>query len=121
MSQNTSENPGLLPYGSNVGAPAIKIEDVSIWKNRGVEKVNKQLNAKLVELKEEYAKLVEEFQWNELVYKAIFSFEPVIGETYHLYLNKQGNLFLSLIDPTEWNKEHVGTFKLSSDLKWIKQ
>lgn len=121
MSQNTSENPGLLSYGSNVGAPAIKIEDVSTWKNRGVQKVNKQLNTKLTELKEEYAKLIEEFQWNELVYKSTFSFEPVVGETYHLYLNKQGNLFLSLINPNEWDRKHMGTFKLTSDLKWVKQ
>jgi hypothetical protein len=27
--------------------------------------------------------------------------------------------FLSLIGPNEWNKEHIGTFKLNSDKKWI--
>jgi len=29
MSENIAENPGLLPYGSNVSAPAIIIEDIS--------------------------------------------------------------------------------------------
>ena len=118
---NISDNPGLLPYGSNVGAPAIKVEDVSTWKNRGVQKVNKQLNTKFNELKEEYNKLIEEFQWNDLVYRSNFSFEPVIGETYHLYIGKDGNLFLSLIGPTEWNREHMGTFTLNSEQKWVKK
>jgi hypothetical protein len=26
-----------------------------------------------------------EYEWNELVYNSKFSFEPVIGEIYHLY------------------------------------
>ncbi len=121
MNENISENPGLLPYGSNVGAPAIKVEDVSSWKTRGVQKVNKQLQTKYFELKEEYEKLIDELRWNELVYQAQFNFEPVIGETYHLYIGKSGNLFLSLIGPTEWNKEHMGTFKLNSEQKWIRQ
>lgn len=114
-------NQSQLTYGSNVSAPAIKVEDVSTWKNRGVQKVNKQLNSKFNELKEEYNKLIEEFQWNDLVYRSNFSFEPVIGETYHLYIGKDGNLFLSLIGPEEWNREHMGTFKLNSEQKWVKQ
>jgi hypothetical protein len=27
--------------------------------------------------------------------------------------------FLSLISPQEWNKEHVGTFQLNSNKKWV--
>ena len=52
-------------------------------------------------------------------YNSKFSFEPVIGEIYHLYRDAQGFDFLSLIAPQEWNKEHIGTFKLNSDKKWI--
>jgi hypothetical protein len=44
-----------------------------------------------------------------------FSFEPVIGEIYHLYRDAAGLNFLSLIGPQEWNKEHIGTFKLNSE------
>jgi hypothetical protein len=36
-------NPGLLPYASNVGAPAIKVEDISTWKAVNAIKVNHQL------------------------------------------------------------------------------
>ena len=117
---NVADNPGLLPYASNVGAPAIRTEDIDAWKQRGVNKVNKQLSTKFEELKEEYKRLVQEFQWNELVYTAKFSYEPVIGETYHLFVGNDGAPFLSLIGPNEWNREHIGSFRLDSNQKWIK-
>jgi len=117
---NVSDNPGLLPYGSNVGAPAIKIEDISSWKSTNIVKVNHQLKKRFNELKEEYQKLVEEYKWNELVYNAKFSFEPVIGHIYHLYVGKDSNIFLSMVNPEEWNYEHIGTFSLDSNNKWIR-
>jgi len=119
-SEEGGYNAHLLPYATNVGATIIKSDDVDLWKQRGVNKVNKQLETKFNELKEEYQKLVDEFKWNDLVYKAKFSFEPVIGEAYHLYIGNDGNLFLSLISPNEWNREHFGSFRLDSNQKWIK-
>jgi len=113
-------NAHLLPYATSVGAPAIHVEDVDLWKQRGVNKVNKQIQTKFNELKDEYQRLVEEYKWNELVYTAKFSFEPVIGETYHLYVGKDGGVFLSLIGPNEWGREHIGSFRLNSQQKWIK-
>jgi hypothetical protein len=109
----------ILPYASNVGAPIIKIDDVVSWKSRGINSVNKEFEQKFIELKMEYQKLMEEYEWNELVYNAKFSFEPVIGEIYNMYRDDKGVNFLSLIGPKEWNKEHIGTFKLNSDKKWI--
>lgn len=119
-SEEGGYNAHRLPYATSVGAPSIKPEDVDLWKQRGVNKVNKQLETKFNELKEEYQRLVDEFRWNELVYTSKFSFEPVIGNTYHLYVGNNGNVFLSLISPNEWNREHIGSFKLDSNQKWIK-
>ena len=51
---NVADNPGLLPYGSNVGAPAIKQEDVSLWKNEKVNKTNQYFHTRYEEIKEEY-------------------------------------------------------------------
>ncbi len=82
---NVSDNPGLLPYGSNVGAPAIQVSNIEHWKGPRVIHVNQQFEDKFEELKKEYEKLIEEYRWNDLVYKAKFSFEPVIGKIYHLY------------------------------------
>lgn len=113
-------NASLLPYATNVGAPAIRPDNIDDWKLRGVNKVNKQIETKFNELKGEYLKLVEEYQWNELVYQAKFAYEPVIGETYHLYVGKDGGPFLSLIEPHEWNRELIGSFQLNSEQKWVK-
>lgn len=112
-------NASLLSYPTNVGAPVIHIDNLVSWKSRGISNVNKQFESKFNELRVQYENLMKEFEYNELVYNANFSFEPVIGEIYHLYRGEDGINFLSLISPTEWNKEHLGTFQLNSDKKWI--
>ena len=112
-------NASLLFYPTNVGAPVIHIDNLVSWKSRGISNVNKQFESKFNELKLQYESLMKEFELNELVYNANFSFEPVIGEIYHLYRGEDGINFLSLISPSEWNKEHLGTFQLNSDKKWI--
>ena len=119
FSEETGYNASLLPYSTNVGAPFIKMDDVVSWKSRGISNVNKEFENKFNELKIQYLNLMKEYEWNELVYSSKFSFEPVIGEIYHLYNGDDGIHFLSLISPQEWNKVHIGTFKLNSDKKWI--
>ncbi len=114
------DNPGIMPYTTNVGAPAIRKDDVDLWKQRSVTKVNHQFKTRFEELKKQYEQLVDEFEWNDLVYNAKYSFEPIIGETYHLYY-KEDEPFLSLIAPNEWNKPYIGSFTLDSNNKWIKQ
>ncbi len=119
FSENEGYNASLLSYSTSVGAPVIRVDDVVSWKSRGISAVNKEFENKFNELKMQYEDLMQEFEWNELVYKAKFSFEPVIGEIYHLYANEDGSNSLSLIAPNEWNKVHIGTFKLNSDKKWV--
>jgi hypothetical protein len=119
FSDEKGYNASLLSYPTNVGAPVIHIDNLVSWKSRGISNVNKQFENKFNELKVQYENLMKEFENNELVYNANFSFEPVIGETYHLYRGDDGSNFLSLISPAEWNKEHLGTYQLNSDKKWI--
>ena len=114
------ENAELLPYGSNIGAPAIKVSNIEHWKEPRVLSINQHFENKFEEIKNEYEKLIEEYKWNELVYKAKFSFEPVIGKIYYLYYGLNDKVFLSLIGPNEWNKKHIGSFKYNYDNKWIK-
>lgn len=119
FSDDKGYNASLLPYSTSIGAPVIRVDDVVSWKSRGISNVNKQFENKFNELKIQYQILMKEYEWNELVYNARFSFEPVIGEIYHLYIGDDGINFLSLISPQEWNKEHIGTFKLNSEKKWV--
>ena len=79
-----------------------------------------QFKDKFLSLKDEYLKLLDEYKWNDLVYRSKYNFEPVIGETYHLYDNDKGEMFLSLIEPHEWNRICIGSFKLNHENKWIK-
>ena len=48
---NVSDNPGLLPYGSNVGAPAIQVSNIEHWKEPRVSDVNKQFQERFEGLK----------------------------------------------------------------------
>jgi hypothetical protein len=69
----------------NVGA-AIRMDDVVSWKSRGISNVNKEFEKnKFNELKTQYQNLMEEYEWNELVYNSKFSFEPVVEKS--LYAN----------------------------------
>jgi len=52
-----------------------------------------------LELKAEYEKMMQEFEYNKLIFDAKFSFEPIVGEVYHLYKKENGETFLSIIAP----------------------
>ena len=117
---NYVENPGIMSYGTDLGAPSIRPENIENWKNSKIIKVNKEFSNRYEFLKKQYDDLIEEFKWNDMIYRSKFNFEPVVGETYHLYCRQNGKNFLSLIEPNQWNKEHIGTFTLNFDNKWIK-
>ena len=117
---NVAKKPNLLPYGSNVGAPSIKPTDISSWKDKKVVTTNHYFSSRYDEIKKDYLKLMEEYEWNTLVYNAEFRFKPVMGKVYFLYQKDDGKLFLSLIEPNEWDKIFIGAFKLISDNRWEK-
>ena len=117
---NVAKKPNLLPYGSNVGAPSIKPTDISSWKEQKVVTTNHYFSSRFDEIKKDYLKLMEEYEWNTLVYNAEFRFKPVMGKVYFLYQKDDGKLFLSLIEPDEWDKIFIGAFKLISDNRWEK-
>ena len=108
----------LKPYATNVGAPAIQVTDNSSWKTRNINKANKQIKAKYLELKAEYEKMMAELEYNTLVYNSRYTFEPIVGETYHLYRDKKEESFLSIIAPSDCNFDHIGSFLLNSELIW---
>jgi len=119
--ESQSYNSSLLPYGTNIGAPSITTNHVSAWKNSSVNSFNHVFHDKIETIKKNYQSLIDEYQTNELLYGLNLTFEPIIGETYHLYMKENsGEHFLSLIHPTSWNRKHIGSFKLNSDKVWQK-
>ena len=118
--EQQSYDAALKPYATNVGAPAIQVEDVTAWKKRNIHKANKQLKTKYLEIKAQYDAMLEELEYNNLVYSARFNFEPIVGETYHLYRDKKEQPFLSIIAPSDCNFDYIGSFELNSELMWKK-
>jgi len=110
----------LKPYATSVGAPVITTTDTLAWKNRSINKINHKVKTKYLEIKEQYEKLMQEYEHNQLIFNAKFSFEPIIGETYHLYKRDNGEVFLSLIAPHQCNFEFLGSFYLNAEQIWQK-
>ena len=110
----------LKPYASSVGSPVITTTDTVSWRNRSIRKINNKVEAKYLELKAEYQKMIEEFEYNKLIFDAKFNFEPIIGKVYHLYKRKNGESFLSIIAPEECNFNFLGSFYLNADQIWEK-
>jgi hypothetical protein len=107
----------LLPYASSVSGPLIEVPNVDAFKRKGVEKASKILSAELEELQQRIKDFVTQAGNTQRVYAATYKFEPIVGETYHLYEGESG-VFLSIIPPNQWRKTHVGSFRLTSDFKW---
>jgi len=117
---NDGYNASALSYPTSVGAPQIDSGSIALWRTMSVNKVNKELKASFAELKEQYERLIQEYKWNELVYSARFNFEPMPGEEYHLYVGDDGEPMLSILAPNDWNRQHLGSFRLDTKMKWNK-
>ena len=111
----------LLPYATSNSSPVISIPNVDAFKKKGVDKVSKQFQAELTDLQNKIKSFVTLAADTQQVYSAKFKFEPIVGESYHLYVKKKGENFLSLIAPSNWNKEHLGTFRLNGEYKWERE
>ncbi|WP_193212423.1 DUF2452 domain-containing protein [Luteolibacter marinus] len=107
----------FLPYPASTLSPRIVPTDLSSFKARGIAEVERDLQQKLIELREQYLAAIDHFNWNKLVYEAQIQFEPVVGETYHLY-ESRGRRMLSMIGPDQWSMPHLGSFRLNVDRQW---
>ncbi len=113
-----SAGKGFLPYPAELSGPSIVPNDLSGFRARGVSKVEKELRQQLVELRERYVRVIDEFNWNKLIYESEFAFEPVMGEIYHLYRRTGGGYQLMLVAPGEWHRPWLGSFRLNIDGRW---
>lgn len=108
----------FLPYPTSTLSPRILPNDLTTFKSRGISRVQKEFQQQLKELHEHYRELVDQFNWNKLIYEAKFGFEPLVGETYHLY-ELRGKRTLSMIAPEQWKgKKWIGSFRLNADGQW---
>ena len=100
-----------------------KVYELENWKPSHGSEVKKYFINKSNELKDEYIKLVNEFNLNKLIFESTITFKPIMGKKYYLYKNAKNERFLSLISPEEWNKktnlEYLGAFRQDTSLKWV--
>ena len=104
-------------YPTTISAPSFA--PISIDRSDSI-KADKYFSSRLNEIKSEYKELVNEYKWSNIIYNALYNFQPILGEFYYLYLNNDNKHFLSIIEPSEWNQTYVGTFKLLNNGKWEK-
>lgn len=109
---------GLKAYGTNVGAPAIQVISIALWKNSHIQKVNSQFRTRYDELKASYEAMMQQLEYNNMIYNAKFNFEPIVGKTYHLYKDKDEHPFLSIIPPQECNFNFLDSFRLNAEMIW---
>jgi hypothetical protein len=117
LSQDLPTSAAFLPYPVSTLSPKIVPNDLTSFKSRGLSQVERDLHQKLTEMREQYVRTIEHFNWNKLVYEADIQFEPVMGETYHLYRVRQKNI-LSMIGPDQWAQKHLASFRLNLDRQW---
>ena len=53
--------------------------------------LNHQYQTEFQELKSKYEQLLLDYEWNSLIYKSKFNFEPIVGQVYHLYKKENGD------------------------------
>lgn len=107
----------IKPYPTTVGSQ--KFDIIEIDKGDSI-KADKFFKQRLDEITKQYNELLESYESTKLVYETKFSFQPDLGVMYHMYLNKDGNTFLSIINPDEWDREYVGSYVLGSNGVWDK-
>lgn len=108
----------FIPYPVSTLSPPIVPNDLTSFKSRGISEVQRDLRQKLSEIREEYLRVIDHFNWNKLVYESEIRFEPVVGETYHLYETRSGRA-LSMIGPDQWPQRHLASVRLNVDRQWL--
>jgi len=93
--------------------------DVEKWIIPYKSEVGKEFKQRYDKIVSDYTKLVEEFDWNNIIYSIKLNYKPIIGNEYHLYFEDE-RYFLSLIAPHEWNKNCLGSFRFDHNGKWNK-
>jgi hypothetical protein len=125
-----AENPGLIAYPHTVGSIAIRPEDQGKLKSRALTAMREQTNRQLEQLQKQAELLAAQanelrkrVEVSEQIYLAELSFEPFVGNIYHLY-KKEDKYKLMLIAPNEWGTskriylEYISSVKLLSDHTW---
>ena len=120
----------VLPYASSAAGVAVRPTGEGVIKHKALSAMEEQTNMQLNQIKEQIELLARQAQeirkrkeLSMMIYDAKISFKPQIGQTYHLYENKNSIHVLSLVAPQEWGsngpfKQFVASVQLLADHTW---
>lgn len=112
----------IKSYPTEIGSQPFEPDNVELFRLDKTNKLKHHYLTKFEELKNQYISFMEDIKLNERLYKAKYSFQPIVGQNYYLYATSETGDFLSIISPSEWGKrkfELVGTFQLQTDGRWF--
>lgn len=128
--EKIAQNPGLLEFAHTVGGAVIRPEDMGKVKSRSLLAMRQQTDIQLAQLYKQMQLLADQarliakrVEVSERIYAARMNFEPLIGNTYYLYEQKDGQDALSIIAPHEWGRSQpfrafVASAFLLADHTW---
>ena len=87
--------------------------------NMQLEQIRKQIELLALQAHE----IQKRKELSLMIYNARLSFQPNIGQVYHLYEKHDGSYILSLVSPKEWGasgpfKRFISPVKLLADHTW---
>jgi hypothetical protein len=120
----------VLPFAASVSGAVVKPNEEGVIRHKALSAMEEQTNMQLTQIRQQIELLAiqaKEIQKRKelsmLVYDAKLSFDPVIGQTYYLYLKEDGSHLVSMVSPKEWGvklpfKAFVAAVKLLADHTW---
>ena len=117
------------PYPVSRLAPAIELVDLA----REISEADKMLNARvgaklkviadqIRALQKEARSILDEAKQDQDLNHARCSFQRKPGNIYHLYREKEGSTYFSMLSPEDWQgkapHEFVGSYRLENDMTW---
>ncbi len=128
--EKVTETPSTLPYAHHVGSAVIRPLDRGKIEGLAVQAMYEQSDMALEQIKKQVELLMDQAKSihdrvaiSEKIYKAEYSFAPIIGQMYFLYEKKEEQWVISMIGPEQWGKKgspyrFLHKVKLLADHTW---
>jgi hypothetical protein len=120
----------VLPYAASVSGALIRPNEEGMIKHQALSAMEEQTNMQLTQIRQQIELLAiqareiqKRKELSHIIYEATLGFNPVIGQTYHLYQREDGTHLISMVSPKEWGpkipfKAFIASVMLLADHTW---